>query len=524
MPSALWPLVAIVALAVLAPPPALGQQPQTVHLIRRGGRQPAAWYADQARLWAARTEVAPGDPSAWHNLYLATEYGAGDDDGQRRDVGPALDVLLERMAQAVPESYQLPYLQARRLEFDSLPARRPLLKRAYERCPTCPDVLEDLALSEEIAGDTVAAARHWRALYDSGVIAPGLLEYNYNVLQSVDEGGILLTNGDNDTFPAWILQRVHGVRDDVLVLNLSLARALPRYLASILAAHKVGVDFSFLPADEPATFVAGLCSAAAAVRPDVPVFLGLTVAETYLAGVEPRLQVCGLAYAYAERPVDNMARLRRNLGQRFRLDHLEHDWYSEANIATGPIVGRLNSNYCYPALLLARQLDASTPDEDTFVTHHLASCDACRQYRLVLDRLQLAVADEVRHSRPRAEGRETLRAAVRAKRPRPSLWSTVWERVQVRVPAYQVALGAVAVAIALYAALPDGGRSLDCPGPAGGGHWPAAGPALTRADSYQVDQMLIRLDRQDRSPAIDTLISRYLSRQATAAVSARVTM
>lgn len=48
--------------------------------------------------------------------------------------------------------------------------------------------------------------------------------YGMNLLNYVDENAILITNGDNDTFPLWYLQQVEGVRPDVDILNLSLVQ------------------------------------------------------------------------------------------------------------------------------------------------------------------------------------------------------------------------------------------------------------------------------------------------------------
>lgn len=61
-----------------------------------------------------------------------------------------------------------------------------------------------------------------RHLLESGIITDEVMDYNYNMLIGLDDNAILITNGDNDTYPGWILTRILNVRPDVAVVNRSL--------------------------------------------------------------------------------------------------------------------------------------------------------------------------------------------------------------------------------------------------------------------------------------------------------------
>ena len=99
-----------------------------------------------------------------------------------------------------------------------------------------------LALLPFALNFTAASRRH-------GPDATIARDFAYNLLQSVEPYGVLFAFGDNDTFPVWYLQEVEGVRQDVTLINLSLAN-LDWYLRQ-LATQPVR---PFDPAGAPAVY------------------------------------------------------------------------------------------------------------------------------------------------------------------------------------------------------------------------------------------------------------------------------
>jgi transmembrane protein TMEM260 (protein O-mannosyltransferase) len=99
-----------------------------------------------------------------------------------------------------------------------------------------------IALVPFAANFTAASRRH-------GPDATIARDFAYNLVQSVEPYGVLFAYGDNDTFPVWYLQEVEGIRQDVTLINLSLAN-LDWYLSQLASRPTRPFD----PARGPAIY------------------------------------------------------------------------------------------------------------------------------------------------------------------------------------------------------------------------------------------------------------------------------
>ncbi|MFH1313947.1 MAG: tetratricopeptide repeat protein [Candidatus Eisenbacteria bacterium] len=81
-------------------------------------------------------------------------------------------------------------------------------------------------------------------MIDSGFLSAPVLAYNRWQLEHLPPNAIFLTNGDMDTYPSVALQEKEGLRQDVVVANLSLLNVAP-YVAR--TAKKYGVPLPVGP-------------------------------------------------------------------------------------------------------------------------------------------------------------------------------------------------------------------------------------------------------------------------------------
>lgn len=313
---------------------ALAQVP--VRPLSREAR-PHAWYLEQVRAWSARVAQDPRQPQAWHSLYEANR-AAGL-------TGPAAplraDSLLDQMAQAIPGTFVYHYLRYRQGGGDA--AYLPDLRAAEALAPDRAELYPEFVAHYERVGDSLSRRRYNQRWFASGEMPEAVLAFGYNLLMSTAPGAILLTNGDNDTYPLWMLQDVHGLRPDVQVLNRHLLRE---------AAYR---DFRLRQLGLPSFSPAGPAFDAALVRHLArgtrPVFVALTVSPAAIEALRADLYVTGLASRYSPTRYDNIPVLRRQVETAFRLDDLR---LSLRPLPTYDISLPLRQAYLMPLLTLHR--------------------------------------------------------------------------------------------------------------------------------------------------------------------------
>ncbi len=109
-----------------------------------------------------------------------------------------------------------------------------------ERCRTiAPEYKEGLIMLSVVylrQGKWNKADDVFKTLFDQRVMPRPLQDLAYNMLVGLPKGAVLITNGDNDTFPPLALQAGMDFRKDVILINRSLLN-LESYADAVFKRH-----------------------------------------------------------------------------------------------------------------------------------------------------------------------------------------------------------------------------------------------------------------------------------------------
>lgn len=324
-----------------------------VHVIK-----PNAFYREQTTLWKREVEKNKSNANAWYNYYKANRYAqisSGTDSITSPTRFESIADVVKEIEANIPNSYEAHLI--RWSNGNNNWKLLPELQKAYELDSSRTETYSGFVNFYEVNRDIVKRDLFLQKWYGSGEASPGLLYYNYNVLKSLKPNAILITAGDNDTYFAWMLQAVWGIRKDVLIVNIGLA-SIRKYAERLSGELGIALpDATTLPYTD---YVNGFYNTLLDNKTKRPVYAALTVGEDVLKPVEKNLYLVGLAYEYSDEKIDNIALLKKNLEKEYALDYLDNN-FSIDTYQT--VVDLANSNYVVPMLTLYRHYKLSGDTE-----------------------------------------------------------------------------------------------------------------------------------------------------------------
>lgn len=346
---ALWALAAPATGAVYST-----ATPERVEPMRKKDLSPER-YRQLRDEWKVYAEAHPNDPRGWAQLAKAAGY-AGEPCTSA--VGYAARAVRIGPDNAEALAVLGGWKWAAWCDGQPVDAGEAigLLERALVLDPDLDDAHLRLWVMRLSKGQLEAAAGDLRSLLDRNRIPEPLVDYGYNELVGLDPDAILLTNGDNDTYPAVALQAARGFRSDVAVINLSMLNM--GWYRHMLRDGRFSVPVPLL--DQSASSlggsdeaVRGMFKALADAGGKRSLYAACTV-DLQHHSIPGRLSLEGLVYrvlpATGSGTEADTARLARNLATVYRLESATSpalDWEAWSSVRT------LMLNYVAPELQLA---------------------------------------------------------------------------------------------------------------------------------------------------------------------------
>tara|TARA_B110000285_G_scaffold121472_1_gene137341 strand:- start:1723 stop:2871 length:1149 start_codon:yes stop_codon:yes gene_type:complete len=303
------------------------------------------WYQEQASLWKEEVTKSPKNAPAWMNLYVATRNIKliGGDKTQAD-----LDKIVGDSEKSISETFEYNHIKYWNGSFDEKKGLSPYLKKAYELDSDRPETYPAMFTYFYLQRDTSNVKNISEKWFASNDMSSGVYAWCRNMLMSCDKNAILITVGDNDTYPALLLQNQKHVREDVSVINLyliSIKEFQDKYFAELQIPLMDKGEKDFASVTE---YHEAIC---AHIRKNSDRSFYYTQSHWWNSPEElkEKMYITGLTYKYSEDRFNNVAVLQKNYEQHFLLDYLKIDLQYDISQS---IINRNSMSYLAPFITL----------------------------------------------------------------------------------------------------------------------------------------------------------------------------
>ncbi len=319
-------------------------------------RKTVPWYTEQSALWYQTIQQNPKDADAWLNYYTAQRMlkivGAGV---EQKD----LNNLVEKCEKAIENTFEYHYIAYWNSGLYGSEKNVEHLKKAQELGPNRIELFDDLFTHYEINRDQENLAEVCKKWFDSNDISAGIYAWNYNMLESTEKDAILITSGDNDTYPAIVLQNAKNIRKDVNVLNNSLLG-----ISSYRNAYfkELGLPTFDKKLEEYGSWEAFQKDIIEHLKKhsDRPIYFAISAQKYLYESFENEVYNVGMAYKWSKTKFDNIAVIKKNYEKKYLLDYLKIDL---SNDISASVVDFSNSNYLVSMLTLYNHYEESEDEK-----------------------------------------------------------------------------------------------------------------------------------------------------------------
>lgn len=322
------------------------QKPEPVHSIVRAVHD-FDWYEQQAKAWKQEIDKGTKNNMAWVYWFAANRYAQYLDREKwqqpSKNYFQEQEQIIKQAERAIPNSFEQCYLKIYDNSAGSKSGTEYILKANSLR-PNDPLLFPWLMNYYQFNNDKVKVEELSKNWFESKEIPYDLLATSYNELMSVEKNAILIVNGDNDTYPLWVLQQAKNIRKDVLVLNISLLYidAYRNWVFKENDIPTINLDEKMISKFKPADYIIENVK-------NRPIYFSAFVDEKEYSKFSDKMYITGIALKYSEKPFNNIAILQNNVENLFLLDGLKQSLTTNSEAT---LIQQTNMAYLAPFLKL----------------------------------------------------------------------------------------------------------------------------------------------------------------------------